>query len=861
MLYQGDFVTQGGRRVTVRIVTGGDRSQTETIGEGHLFFAPGPVQIDDQTNDIFDVMQPRTARITLLSEAWLPDMFAANPLDNPVEIEVDGELEFAGFVEPQAYSQPFNERYDTVELNCLDALAALQWLRYRDAGSAWAPHATVAASCTVRSFADIIGAALDPLLSRLDLTGRHTPSVVWDNSMMWQNVMQVLGASESLFVGADEDEVWTSQQTLEAVLRYLDLHAAAVGTTIRLYSWKSLQEGRQIQWVDVRTSEQTGEPATVRNVMLDRTNARGLDATLGMSECWNRITVSCDVREYDSMADNPLDSEHTDSGYAAAQKYLTEYTVDKECNKSNDGYLPMWKTMHGKEVWCKGYKVTDWYLRVLRHPKWRFRINNGMWSDPSSMIRQHEVSQRFRWPGEAALVQWRKVERDMSGSDTSPAESTSEAALVIGTTGSFADSEGWGAVLESFAPVAEYTDSSAAALTPSDNDTVNYIVFEGSMVLNPDMPETRSARDVYNDTIFSEMVLGGLGCLYTRQWWKADTPLSQPEPDWDAQDGLLPYNGWWPESIKYNYSATGDSTDRIKRLPVLACMLVIGDKCLVESERSDGTCSHFWMPYKERGLCKDDDEYYAQSFTIGIDPAIGDNIVGAEHDIENTVSYGMNIDAKGLAIPIHKGDNVSGPVRFAILGAVNLVWNDITRRHRTWFRSEKWTTNAVALLDKITNIQLRGFQVRVCSNNGGRQTLQGKDLVYTSDDGERFLNPKEDIAFALHSALTPGERDELGVADRPSQSCVIDMRTNAGVTSETFGDRTNPEQRYVRAYHAAACRPCAELEQRARLGTMSRWDLMTHPALGVPMLVVRRSLSLMEDEEQLSLRERKEGEV
>lgn len=85
-------------------------------------------------------------------------------------------------------------------------------------------------------------------------------------------------------------------------------------------------------------------------------------------------------------------------------------------------------------------------------------------------------------------------------------------------------------------------------------------------------------------------------------------------------------------------------------------MLIIGDKCVVEktpdndqgdtdengkpipyTDKEEETYKNFvWKPYKEREQCSSDDEYYQQSFTIGIDPKRGDKIIGQEFDLQKT---------------------------------------------------------------------------------------------------------------------------------------------------------------------------------------------------------------------------------
>lgn len=868
MYYKGEFLTRKGRRVTVHIVTRSELSPSVEIGSAGLYFAPDPVEVEDQTNDVFDVLQPRTATVRLLTESWHADLFAANPVDNVVNIEIDGRLEFAGFIEPQTYSQPFNDRYETVELNCLDVLAALQYLRYRDADTAWAPYGSILAACGPRTFADIVDTVLSPLLSCLDITGRHSTAVLWDGSVKEENLWHRLTVNDRLFLGADEDGVWSCRDVAEALLRYLGLNAVAEGASVCIYNRESVKGGKDIEWHSVADATEYGttEP---RCVELTPAISGGTDATLSMSECWNRVSVACDVQETDTVVEDPLDAGDTDSPYPASQLYLTEYTLDKEGDRE-----AFWRSVrlalsrdedewNKENIWCRGFKKYDWSVRVLTHPKWKFRLGSSMFGDPSAFMKQHDVADRLgQSPIEAAMLQWTKTETDLSGKDTAVVADKSETTeLVIATSGSFSGEGGsqvWDDLLVSHAPLAEFRDNTAAPLSPADPDTTNYIVISGKVFLNPLMREKDSAKKVlshiYNIDDFPNDIWG---TWFVRRWWKADNPLAAPETDWDMTKGFCPVNGWWPEKkYRYNYSAVGDSVDRVKKLPVMACMLVIGDKCLVENP---DTGAMTWEKYDEQLEVSDREKYLAQSFTVGIDPAIGDYIVGEEHPIQNTVDYRMNIDAEGLAIPVRASDGLSGAVKFAILGPVNLEWKDITKRHRTWFRREKWTEDTVPLLNEVESIHLRGFSVKIYSDDGGRQRLQGKELVYTSDDGETYLNRRDDLTFQVHSALTASERDELGVVYKPSLSMVTDAATGHGVTALDFGHGAEkPEVHYVNAAHEEVCEPRAELETTLQAGAMTRWDCLRHPAIGVPMYVLRRSLSLMGDMEKYTLRAGKE---
>ena len=54
---------------------------------------------------------------------------------------------------------------------------------------------------------------------------------------------------------------------------------------------------------------------------------------------------------------------------------------------------------------------------------------------------------------------------------------------------------------------------------------------------------------------------------------------------------------------------------------------------------------------------------------MGIDPNKGDYILGQDFEIENNITFDMNLGSnKGFAIPIKKSDNLKGNIVFKILG-------------------------------------------------------------------------------------------------------------------------------------------------------------------------------------------------
>ena len=248
-------------------------------------------------------------------------------------------------------------------------------------------------------------------------------------------------------------------------------------------------------------------------------------------------------------------------------------------------------------------------------------------------------------------------------------------------------------------------------------------------------------------------------------------------------------------------------------------------------------------------------------FYIGFDPKIGDSLIGTEFDLQNNISYTMGVDAEGIAIPITRADHISGEVKFMILGPVNCLWDEVTRRHPTFFRHTSWGTSTIPLLAHVSSIMVKNFEVKIYSDNGGKDTTGGSDLVYMSDTREDFTNRKDDLEFKITSALTAAECTALDVVNTVCLSTPVNVSTAEGVASiydHGSATQAKPEQLYVDSYYREWHEPRVEMEQKLTdTGeTVSIFNHYTHPAMGGKTYFVEGiSRNLMEGRADLKLKE------
>lgn len=883
MYFYGSFLTQLGETVTVHIVTENSRAKQVEIGDekSGVFFTTNPVEIESSVNDTFDHLLRSQATIRLLTRDFIQDLFCTSCMDAVVNIFKGDKCIFAGFIEPQTYSQGYNEVYDELEITCIDVLSALQYSKYCNVGGLGVLYEVVKANAGQRIFSDIITDILNSVCAAIDITGVGGVRYYYDGSKSLTananryGIFTQLAISELLFLGEEEDDVWQQDEVLASMLKYLNLHIVQDGLQFYIFSWESVKSTNAISWRELTTG--TTDTTTKICIEFGVSNAASNDTTISIGEVFNQILLTCKVESVENVIESPLDDNALVSPYSNKQKYLTEYSSDGNGKTALNAFYAM---THGADTDYAGGVITDWYLQVMNNPSWIFpEVGTG--ANLIDKYCKNNANQQIlpnRMPLEqcAAIISLGKVENKTDHKDNAPVSKIDMTDyLVVSVNGNGVDNEQTTypteTSLRDSAPCAVYNGGTTGGIySPSDPNTSNYIVLSGKIVLNPLMDFTDSYTALYTNT-WGLHYLGwtktvpsrtnGDGRFYTQKYYKAATPFNAPVWDEDTTRGLVPFTETGPQQYEFKYSAVGDSTDKISKIAVLACMLIIGDKCVVETGTSGQISDFVWRKYKTREQCADDDEYYQQSFTIGFDPKIGDKLIGTEFDLQNNIDYNVGIDAEGIAIPIRKSDKLSGAVKFMILGPVNSMWSEITRRHRTWFRREKWYSDAVPLLAHVSSIFMKSFEVKIYSDNGLINNAGDNDIVYMSDTRENFVNRKDDIEFEINSALTLTECQQLGVTDSVKLSTPLDITTGYGLLSiydHTKQQQAKPEQLYVDSYYTEYHKPRIQMVQKLddRGGIVSLFNLYKHPAMTDKVFYVQGiSRNLIEGYAELTVKE------
>lgn len=848
---------------------------TYNIGESEIKFSDDPIEIESNCDKMFEHIIKKQCSINFITSIWLGNLFTGNDRDITVSVWRNDDLIFYGYAEPQSFSQAWANNKESFELNCIDYLSTLSNHYMTD-------HATyqqVKKQNNILSFSDY--------LYRILPTWTY-----YDNSknVSGSNPFTRCGVSMNAFLGDDQDDLKSDEEILEAILKYLNLHAIQIGQKILLFDWNTI--GTQSTWTNIYDSTTLTVDTTA--ITVTKEMYAGNDTNVSMNDIYNRISVKDNFEKREDVINSPLDTKEIKYYSPYKQMWYSEIISEGEGESATNAFRSVVSQMYTKfndkvqyneEIIYPDYDAwtrEDYYMKWAYNPNWKLYyagqpIENWLQYDNNgNVINQHRIMQALKqkrfMPAMVSVganknkISAKRPTRLSDGNVVG--EISLEDYLVISVNGNLDDSREEYQRIDNDLRTAcgapsgdqvHYTQShglfeysgESGMLTPPDDDTTNYLIFSGTITLNPVYYQS-GIKSIFGglgikanrpDMTFKETydnILGGGipwcvgmsknedGAMYSQQFYTCTNPATQLEQLAPTTLMIYPFvKDDWRQELEYNYSDKGDNTDKINKLEVLICQFKVGDKYLVETSNGDRQKPKYsWMTEQQANQAG-----YDPIFTLGFDPEIGDKIVGKEYEICNTVN-GRYSNEKGLAIPIKRSDALNGAISFKILSVCNSEYNEITRKHPTLFRRTKWYDNWKNILSHVSSIWIKDFDIKIISDNGGADVAsEGKDLVWYSNVNHSSITAADDVEFDITTQPSTEVLIEHGIPTNVSNTNVVDMTNNVSIqeiTDTCTSQTAMPEWLYIDHYYRWYSVPRAIVETTLLQGDITWPELRAY---------------------------------
>lgn len=269
--------------------------------------------------------------------------------------------------------------------------------------------------------------------------------------------------------------------------------------------------------------------------------------------------------------------------------------------------------------------------------------------------------------------------------------------------------------------------------------------------------------------------------------------------------------------LQYSYSSYGEENDQIHKLNLLCCRLSVGDKYCCEIFHNNSPSTFEWHRLEDCPTKTYQGQVIPMNYIyLGPNPKIDDYIcdLGKSWKIANNIDYTMNLEGEGMAIPVKYSDQLSGPVKFEILGPVNSVWSQIVRQHPSFWRHTAWQTDSYSVLANTQYILVKDFTIEVQSNNALNETIEEeRDLVYQTEENPGYISKLDDLQFDIATQLTAEEAKEKGVNTLPKQNnAYIGDDALRSLYNKYTGNSGKAEELYITDYFKEFCNPQTQVE-------------------------------------------------
>ena len=244
--------------ITVYIQTDRNSDTVVEIGEedGDIFFDKDPINIEMDVDNTFDVMFIKSCEINLITKKYLGDtLFTGDSRAVIVNVWKGTQCVFAGFVEPNIYTQPFDHYYDSLTLNATDALGTLQYFNYGNLNDVESYNRRKNKYGEV-TFSQVLNDILRSIPT-MNLQSGAINNIYYDGSMRLPeyesqiDIFSNIKIAEMVFLGEEFDDICTEDEAIESMFKFLDLKIRQEGCNFYIYSLQSVRATRAINWYPI----------------------------------------------------------------------------------------------------------------------------------------------------------------------------------------------------------------------------------------------------------------------------------------------------------------------------------------------------------------------------------------------------------------------------------------------------------------------------------------------------------------------------------------------------------------------------------------------------------------------------------
>lgn len=253
----------------------------------------------------FDGIRNSTATIKILSDHYFEDILPNKAKDVKVYLknEDTGEIVWCGYLTPKIYDMGYTECHEEIELEASDCISMLQHIEYKQYTN----------NKGIVTFKNIV----DRICSETELLdGYYFPQTKYlsEGNTLALNELVI---SEHNFYSSDLEDIWSMQEVLEEICKYLGLTCMQLGTKLYFVDYTAYNKldtyasrfFKKVSGFEANYPITSGAlyPATHT---ITEDDIMGSGANISFEPIYNKIYVNCNMYSVDDFFPNPFDDKY-----------------------------------------------------------------------------------------------------------------------------------------------------------------------------------------------------------------------------------------------------------------------------------------------------------------------------------------------------------------------------------------------------------------------------------------------------------------------------------------------------------------------------------------------------------------------
>lgn len=294
MKYTGQFKDINENLYTVNIITDNDSSTTKTVTLGTTPFV---TEVETSEEHLYKPVKYSMATVRMINDDYSFDLYSAEAQENKVTLtDKDNVIRWIGYTTPNLYSQGYENEVEEIEIECIDALATLQYYKYERIGDI-----TNRIVCVI----DVINS----IISKCNAyTTYYISNATQYSSIATECLPSRLYISEQNFFDED-DEPMTMQEVLEEICQYLNVTCIADGTSVYFLDYDAIKNNINTYY-QFTVGNTTGTLVTLsQSHSIDGGDYVENGGQISLDNVYNKVTVKDSLYSFENAIPDIFDEK------------------------------------------------------------------------------------------------------------------------------------------------------------------------------------------------------------------------------------------------------------------------------------------------------------------------------------------------------------------------------------------------------------------------------------------------------------------------------------------------------------------------------------------------------------------------